>query len=256
MLTALLRLTGPELARCRLEFRRREPVDAARAAAQQRDYARALEAAGVRVAFLPPLDDLPDAAFVEDPAVVLDEVAVITRMGAAGRRAEQASLAAALAAHRPLRTIEAPATLEGGDVLHVERRLIVGLSPRTNRAGAQQLAAIAGEFGYTVETVAVRGCLHLKTACTHAGGNLLVVKPAWIDADALDGFELLPVAAAEPWGANTLAVNGTVLVAASAPATRALLKARGLRTAAVDISEFEKAEAGLTCLSLVFHSTA
>lgn len=252
MLTALIRMASAALVRCQLHFRRREPIDIARALQQQRAYAEALAAAGARVIELPPLDDLPDSVFVEDPAVVLDEVAIMGRMGAASRQPEVAPLADLLAEFRPLRFLEAPGTLEGGDVVRAGRLLLVGLSPRTNREGVEQFAAIAGEYGYTVRPVPVRGALHLKTAATVIGERTLLVNPDWVDRQALAGFELLPVPAEEPWAADTLTVNRTVLLAASAPRTRELLEARGLATVAVDVSEFEKAEAAVTCLSLLF----
>lgn len=255
MLTAILRAASPALARCRLEYRQREPIQVEVAIRQQRDYAEALRAAGVRVVELPALAAHPDAPFVEDAAVVLDELAVLARMGAAGRQPEVAPLAEVLADYLPLHQVDPPGTLEGGDVLRVGRRLLVGISSRTNAQGAAQLGAIAGKFGYAVTTVPVTGCLHLKTAVTHIGSRTLLVNRDWVDVRALSGFELHPVPEDEPWAANTLTVNGWVLVAASAPRTRAALAARGLPTVAVDISEFEKAEAGLTCLSLLFESS-
>lgn len=255
MLTALLRLPSSALARCRLEYRQREPIQIEVAIRQQREYAEALRAAGVRVVELPALAELPDAAFVEDAAVILEEFAVLARMGAAERQPEVPPLAEVLADFLPLRQVDPPGTLEGGDVLRIGRRLLVGISSRTSAEGAAQLGAIAGRFGYAVTTVPVTGCLHLKTAVTHVGGRTLLVNRDWVDVRALAGFDLLPVHREEPWAANTLTVNGWVLVAASAPRTRAALAARGLPAVAVDISEFEKAEAGLSCLSLLFESS-
>jgi dimethylargininase len=255
MLTALMRAASPALARCRLEYRQREPIAVEAAFRQQRDYAEALRAVGVRVVELPALPEYPDAAFVEDDAVPLDELAVLARMGAAERQPEVAPLAEVLADYLPLHQVDPPGTLEGGDVLRIGRRLLVGISSRTNAQGAAQLGAIAGKFGYSITAVPVTGCLHLKTAVTHIGGRTLLVNRNWVDVRALSGFELLAVPEEEPWAANTLTVSGWVLVAASAPRTRAMLAARGLPTVAVDIGEFEKAEAGLTCLSLLFESS-
>jgi len=255
MLTAIVRGISPGIAAGARLHKAAASMDVAVATVQHRRFVQELAAAGARVVALPAVKELPDSAFVEDVAVVLDEVAVLGRMGAAGREPEVALMAEVLAKHRPLRRIEPPGTLEGGDVLRIERRLLVGLSSRTNASGAGQLAAIARPLGYTVETIPVRGCLHLKTACTHVGGaaghDVLLVNPEWVDVTALRGFELLHVAPQEPWGANSLRVNDKLFVPASAPRTAERMAAHGLAPIAINISEIEKAEAGLTCLALL-----
>jgi dimethylargininase len=255
MLVAITRAISPGLADCELTFLARQQIDVARAIEQHRLYEERLAQLGVRkIIQLPPDPGLPDSVFVEDTAIVLDELAVITRLGAASRQAETALVAESLLAYRPLRFIQPPATIEGGDVMHVDRRLFVGLSPRTNRAGVDQLRAFVEPYGYRVETIEAPGCLHLKTACTYLGQQTMLANRRWIDVQPLSEFTLIDVPEDEPWAANTLTVGGTVLMAEGFPGARTLLEERGFKTQTVDISELRKAEAGLTCLSVIFES--
>lgn len=221
---------------------------------QHAEYEEALRALGCVVERLPPADALPDSVFVEDAAVVLDEVAVITRPGAASRRAETASVAAALRARRPVVELEAPATLDGGDVLRLGRELLVGLSSRSDAEGARQLAAAVAPHGYTVRTLCVRGCLHLKTAVTAVADGVVIANPEWIEARQLDGVEVIAIDPEEPFAANALRVGDEVLVAAAHPRTRERLERRGVVTRAVAADELAKAEGGLTCCSLVLRA--
>lgn len=252
MLLAITRAIPPSLARCELTHLERRPIDVARAVEQHRQYESALEALGCRVRRLPAEPELPDSVFVEDAAVVVDECAVVTRPGAASRRAETASVAEALRPHRDLREIEAPGTLDGGDVLRLGRRIYVGIGGRTNEEGARQLGAFLAPFGYAVHPVAARGCLHLKTAATALGDDLLLINPAWVDGAVFGGARWVEVDPAEPFAANVLCVGNTVLAPAAAPRTRARLENHGFEVVSVDASELAKAEAGLTCCSLVF----
>jgi dimethylargininase len=201
-------------------------------------YCRLLADCDARVVTLNANPKLPDAVFIEDTAIVLDEVAVLASMGAASRRAEVSTVAAALAIYRGLVPVELPATIEGGDVLRVGRTLLVGQSHRTNAAGIEALARIASPLGYRVVGVPVTGCLHLKTACTALPDGRLLVNPEWIDATALADFQQMAVDAEEPWGANTAIIGETVIIPAAHRRT-------------IDISEFAKAEGGVTCLSLL-----
>lgn len=255
MLTALTRKPGPALVRCALEYLRRQPIDFAKAQEQHEAYEACLVDLGVAVISMAVEATLPDAVFVEDPAVVLDEVAVITTMGSADRRAESSSLARALSPFRPLLRLQGAVTLEGGDVLRAGHALFAGVSTRTNEAGARQLAAILQPYGYTVTPVDVRGCLHLKTACSNLGNNTILAKREWIDTMPLQNFDIVDVPRDEPWSANVLRIGDTVLVPASHPETARLLQRVGYRVRTLDISEFMKAEAGLTCLSLLFDSS-
>lgn len=251
-LHAITRAVSARLAECELTFRSRESIDIARARAQHDAYVAALERLGVLVERLAADDALPDSVFVEDAAIVLDEVAIITRPGAPSRRPETAALAAALRPHRPLRTIEPPATLDGGDVMVIGETIYVGRSTRTDGAGARQLEAIARPFGYAVVEVPLDGCLHLKSACTHLGGEAVIVNPAWADIRHLQDLELVMAPPEEPWGASVRELAGTLLIPDAYPRTAAMLAHTGYRVEPLALGEFLKAEGGPTCLSIVF----
>jgi dimethylargininase len=248
---AIVRRPSSALARCALSFLERQPIDLRRAEQQHRDYVAALASVGVEVEVLPPEDELPDAVFVEDTAIVLDECAVITRPGIESRRAEISSMAAVLEKVRPLVHISSPGTLEGGDVLRIGRTIFVGRTPRSNDEGIRQMRAHIEPHGYQVTPVTPDGCLHLKSAVSYAGMETVVLNPDWIKADLFRQWQCVPVAPGEPYAANVLAVGAIVHTAASAPLTRRKLDALGFDTRVIDTSEFEKAEAALTCLSLL-----
>jgi dimethylargininase len=254
---AIVRRPARSLAQsCELTFLERSDIAFGALERQHAAYCEALAAAGAEVVALDAIDALPDSVFVEDTAVVLDELAILSRPGAASRQPEPARIASTLARFRGCEAIVAPGALEGGDVLRVDRTLYVGLSTRTSRAGVEQLDAWLRPHGYRVVPVRVHGCLHLKTACTALDARTLLLNPAWIDAAAFDGFARIEVASDEAFAANILPVDDARLVNAAFPRTRERVEAfcarTGLRAIAVDISEFGKAEAGLTCMSLVF----
>jgi dimethylargininase len=251
-LTAIVREVSSSINDCELSFHARQPIDVAGAIAQHQAYQDCLASLGVRIVSLPAEPELPDAVFVEDPAIVLDEVAIILNLGAPSRRPEASSLANVLSRYRPLRFIAAPATLEGGDVLRVGRSIFAGLSQRTNRDGIDQLGELLGSSNYQVKAVEVRGCLHLKSACSYVGHDTVLVNRSWIDCEPLSGFALLDVPEDEAGAANALLVNDVVIMPASFPRTRALLEERGFRVRTIDMSELQKAEAGVTCTSLIF----
>jgi dimethylargininase len=255
MQVAITRAVGPALAECALTFRKRESIDVGRAERQHAAYEEALRRHGVQVRALPVEPDLPDAIFVEDTAVVVDELVVLTRPGLESRRREVASVAAALKRYRPLARIDDGASLEGGDVLRIDRTLYAGLSCRTDAAGAAALARVLEPLEYRVVTVPVTGCLHLKTAITQVAPGTLLLNPAWIDPAPFARFELIAVPTSEPDAANTLLLGETVLMPASFPRTRELLEARGLAVEAMDVSELQKAEAGVTCCSILFSAS-
>lgn len=254
MLTAITRAVSPEINQCELGYQSRVPIDVGKAAEQHRQYEDCLKDLGVEVISLPAEPGLPDCMFVEDPAVVVEDVAVMTRMGAESRRREVERLSTVLGRFRKLRWMREPATLEGGDVLRLGNVLYVGLSARTNQAGIDQLAAAVGPVGYEVRAVAVRGCLHLKSGCCALGEDTILVNRAWIDTAAFDGLRILEVAPEEPAAANVLTIGDTAMIPASFPKTAALIAARGWRVRRLDISELQKAEAGLTCCSLLFET--
>jgi dimethylargininase len=255
MLTAITRGVSSRLVECELSFREREQIDISRAQAQHAEYEAALAGLGARVVSLPALPNQPDCVFVEDPVVVLDEIAVITRMGAETRRGESESLAKTVAQYRELRWIETPGSLEGGDVMRVDKTLYVGVSSRTNAAGIEQLARLVEPYGYWVTPVEVRGCLHLKSACCYLGNKTLLANRTWIDTDAFCGLRFADVPEDEPRAANILRIDDTILMPSHYTRTRALLEANGFRVQRVDVSELLKAEAGVTCMSLLFSSS-
>jgi dimethylargininase len=247
MLLALTREVPSVINACELTHVERQPIDVAAARAQHAAYEAALEAAGCSVRHLPPLDDMPDSVFVEDTAVVVDELAVMARPGAASRRGETASVAEALRAHRDVVAIEEPGTLDGGDVLQLGETVYVGVSARTNAEGARQLREFLESYGYIVKTVDVTRCLHLKSAVTKVAAGTVLVNPAWIDK-ALFDCNVIEVDPEEPFAANALLVGNTLLCSAAAPRTNARLG----NVTAIDASELAKAEGGLTCCSIVF----
>jgi dimethylargininase len=250
-LVALTRAVPPSIVRCELTHLEREPIDVPRAAAQHAAYEETLARAGCAIRHLPEEPDLPDSVFVEDTAVVLDELAVITRPGASSRRAETTSVAATLGEYRPLACIAAPGTLDGGDVLVVGRRVYVGLSGRTNVDGLRQLAALLAPHGYRASAIDVRQCLHLKSAASAVGDDVVLVNPRWVDAGQFGAARRIEVHPDEPFAANALAIDETVLCAAAAPWTAERLRSAGFAVESVAVSELAKAEAGLTCCSLI-----
>jgi dimethylargininase len=254
VLTAITRAVSPGILHCELTFIARQPIDLARAEQQHCAYQQLLEKCGARVISLPAEPALPDSMFVEDPAIVLDELAIILPLGTETRGPEAASIAQALAKFRKLARVELPGQVEGGDLLPIGRRLFAGRSSRTNAEGIRQLASILAPYGYEVVSIAVTGCLHLKSAVTYVGSNTLLANRAWFDAKPFAGFEWINVALEEPHAANALAIGGTVIFPASFPRTRARLEARGFHVTPLDISELQKAESGLTCSSLVFNA--
>lgn len=257
MSLAFTRSVPRTIARCELTHLAREPIDYDRAVAQHAAYEAALARLGCRVQRLPDAPSLADSVFVEDTAVVFDRLAVMARPGAASRRAEVEGVAEALRPYRPLAFIEAPGTLDGGDVLVTPGRVFVGISGRTNTDGARQLAALLAPHGFDVVPVPVAGCLHLKSAVTvvalpaSAGRTTLLINPAWIDAAFFDEFDSIQVDPAEPAAANVLAVGGRVVCADEHPRTRGRLEAAGFVTAPVPAGELAKAEGGVTCCSLL-----
>ena len=251
---AITRQVGAAISRCELTHVARAKIDVARARAQHREYEACLRELGCELLSLTVEPDLPDAVFVEDTAVVLDEVAVITRPGAASRRPETATIAAALEPHRPLKRIVAPATLDGGDVLRVGRRLFVGRSGRTNEDGLDQLREIASPLGYALQGVGVRDCLHLKSAATLVAEETLLVNSEWIDPAEFAPLRCIEVHPAEPPAANALRVGSMLVYPAAFRKTRRRLVDGGITVRTVDVAELAKAEGGVTCCSLIFEA--
>ncbi len=253
MRIAITRPVPESLARCELTHLARVPIDHRVASAQHARYEEALRSLGCTVRYAPAAHDLPDSVFVEDVAIVLDELAIVTRPGAASRRPECDTISPILSEFRTLHAIPAPGILDGGDVLRLGRTLFVGLSTRTNEDGAAQLAQLTSPFGYRVECVQTAACLHLKSAVTAVDSNHVLANPEWIDADIFRraGIAVIDVDPSEPHAANVLRIGRTLIAAASNARTTAMLQSRGYDVCAVDVSELAKAEAGVTCCSLI-----
>jgi dimethylargininase len=249
---ALIRHVSAAMARCELTHLARSPIDVELAERQHAQYAQTLVSLGCRLLELAPEPDLPDSVFVEDTVVVLDDVAVLTRPGAESRRPEVASVASVIELWRPCVRIEAPGTLDGGDVLRVGRELFVGQSGRSNAEGISQLAAAIAPYGYRTVPVPVRGCLHLKSAVTLVAPDTLLINDAWVDRSHWPGMRFIPVAPEERHAANALRVADAVIHPASETRTRERLAAAGLKVVQVDVSEVQKAEGGVTCCSVIF----
>jgi len=248
-LTALVREPSPGFVRAISTHPEQGAIDFEAALSEHRAYTRALQAAGARLIFLPPEEALPDAPFVEDAAVILTTGrAILCPMGEAARRPEAASVEAALRPLMRIDTLPSGCTLDGGDVLETEETLFAGLSRRSNR---QAHEALAGFSAKPVTTVKVQGGLHLKTSVTHLGRGTLVIHPPHVDTKPFTGMDWIEVSEAERYAANCLALGETVLMAAGFPRVQREIEKRGFRVVALSMREFEKADGGLTCLSLL-----
>lgn len=249
--TAITRDVSPAIGSCELTFLQRSGIDAHCAAQQHRQYQAVLSSLGCDVVVVPAAPDLADSVFIEDTALVLDELAVMCLPGAASRRPELDGVRDVLGRYRETRSIELPGTLDGGDLLRVGKTIYAGLTTRSNEDGIGQLRRIVGDYGYAVETVEVTGCLHLKSAVTEVAPGVLLTNPDWIDRSVFSDFELLEIDPQEPHAANALWVNDCVVYPTSFPRSMERLEKHGISIAAVDVSELQKAEGGVTCCSLI-----
>lgn len=256
MLIAVTRAVSSTLAECELTHRPRDPINVSAAMAEHACYEEALRSLGATVVRAPPEPALPDAVFVEDTALALDDVAVITRPGAPTRRREVESMAKVLSAYKPLLRIQSPGTLDGGDVLRVRQKLYVGLSSRTNREGVSQLEVLLNKWDYEVIRVQVKGCLHLKSAVTQVAEDLLLINPRFVGLECFAPMDMVPVAPSEADGANALWISGAgaVIYAAHHPETAERLDRAGVRVVPVPSTELAKAEGGVTCCSVLFEA--
>jgi dimethylargininase len=250
----LTREVSAALVQCELTHQCRVPIDLELARRQHAAYEQALRDAGYLVERLPATAEMADSVFIEDVAVVVDELAIVTRPGAESRRAEIPVVADALARYRTVRAIEPPGTIDGGDVLTVGRRMFIGRSTRTNGAGIEQMRRLLAPHGYVVCEVEVRGCLHLKSAVTALADGLLLINPAWLDRRAFTDFEFVDVDPGEAMAANALRLHDRIIYQTAFPRTADRLASRGLRLALVDASECAKAEGAVTCCSVLINS--
>lgn len=247
---AITRRPGPALERCELTHLARAGIDLERAEDQHRCYRAALAELGCRVVDLEPLAEHPDGPFVEDVAVVLDEIAVLPTLGASSRRGESASIAAVLRDWRAIEALEV-GTLDGGDVLVHGSTLYVGRSTRTSHGALRALAHLVLPHGYRVKAVEVSGILHLKSALTLLDEESALVSRRFVNLERVRGLELVDVHPAEPRAGCALRVGDGLIASSSFPRTSEILARRGHRVIELELDEFEKAEAGATCLSLL-----
>ena len=256
MLIAVTRPVSPSLANCELTHLGRVAIDAERAAAQHAAYEALLRSLGATIVRVPAAPEFPDAVFIEDTAIVLDDVAVVTRPGALSRRGEIAGIAPVLSVYRAVVTMRDPATLDGGDVVRIGRTLYVGRSGRTNQSGIDQLRRLLGPYGYRVVPVDFSGCLHLKSAATAVTDDMVLINPGWVSASALPGLNAIVVDPAEPDGANVLRVGAALVYGSQFPRTREVLAHEGVFVSCIDLTELAKAEGAVTCCSLIFDAVS
>jgi dimethylargininase len=258
MKIAITREVSPAMQNCELTHLSRQPIDIDLACRQHRAYEGVLKMLGCQVQRLPAESDLPDSVFVEDAAVIFDELAIITRPGAASRRPETTSIARALNPYRWLCLIEPPGTVDGGDVLCVGKNVYVGLSSRSNPPAIKQMQNILSPYGYMVQSIGVSGFLHLKSAVTPIAKDTLLINPAWVDAAVFGNMQIVEVDPGESYGANALWIGEGVIYPSSFPHTRQriieALEKRRMRLFEVDVSELQKAEGAVTCCSLIIRS--
>jgi dimethylargininase len=253
---AITRLPSPRMNECELSYAQRVPIDYGRALAQHAAYREMLAESGAEVVVLSPSDEFPDCVFVEDTAVVLDEVGIIASPGATSRRGEVEAVEEAIRPHRPIEWIRLPATLDGGDVLVVGRTVFVGVSGRTNGAGIAAMHEIVAPLGYRVWPIEIHGCLHFKSACTALDDRTLIVNPDWLDGGSLrelsQRYRVMPIPASEPFAADVLRLGAKICSLSAHPRTADLIRGLGFEVRTIELSEFAKAEGGVTCLSIVF----
>ena len=251
---AVTRAVSDAIARCELTHVAREPIDLVRARAEHRACEQALESAGCEIVRVAPAHDLPDAVFVEDTAVVFDEVAIAMRPGAMSRRPEVPGVADVLSRYRDVLRIDAPGTIDGGDVLVAGKRVFIGRTSRTNDAAVAKMRQILEPIGYRVEGMDVTGCLHLKSAATALADDRLLINPAWIRREVFRGFDLVEIEPGEPYAANIVRAGKALIYPAAFPRTRAKLERLGLGVTVVEMGELAKAEGAVTCCSLIFEA--
>lgn len=228
-------------------------IDYELALRQHAAYRDALRKCGAQVVVLDVNRTMPDCVFVEDTALVLDELAIMMSPGAASRRGEPAGIEPSLKQFREVKRVARPATIDGGDIVVAGKTIYIGESCRTNSAGIAAMRDLLTPFGYAVEGITVSGCLHLKSACSALPGGQFLVNREWIDVSPLSGT-LVDVPSHEPWAGDVLVIGQHIIVSDAFPATIQCLIDLGYDCLPVSVSEFAKAEGGVTCLSLVFQA--
>ena len=251
MTIAITRQVSPRICECEITHIERSSIDLQVARAQHREYVQTLKALACEVIELPAESDLPDSVFVEDTAFILPELAVITRPGADSRKPETESIVQALTPLIQYVQLQAPASLDGGDVLILGKQIFIGLSTRSNQSAVDQLNELLGEYGYTVTGIRMHDCLHLKSAVTCIDENTILINPNWVDTHHFENFKWIEVDPSEPFAANCLPIGDSIIFATAFPKTRTKLEEAGFKIEAVDVSELAKAEGAVTCCSLI-----
>jgi dimethylargininase len=251
MTIAITRKISPRFNECEITHIERLPIDLEIARQQHTEYVHALEELGCEVIELPEEPELPDSVFVEDTAFILPEVAVITRPGADSRKPETETIIKALAPHKALLHVCEPATIDGGDVLVLNKKIYVGLSTRSNTYAIAQLNQMLNQYGYQAQGIELTNCLHLKSAVTKVNEETLLINPNWVDKTHFSDFNLIEVHASEPYGANCLPIRGNIIYPYTFPKTQSKLEAKGFKIKNVNVDELAKAEGAVTCCSLI-----
>ena len=250
--TAIVREVPDSFTQCVTSFIGDEPIDVSLARKQHKAYCETLEHLGLKLISLTADNSLPDCCFVEDTAIVLEELAIITRPGVSSRVAETLEMKRALEPIKRLYSIKSPGTIEGGDVLRIGKKLYIGISSRTNEEGIKQVTEILNPIGYSIILVAVKDTLHLKSVVSYLGKNTIILAAEHLDPIIFSEYDKVIVPVEEAYSANCLEINGKVLMPKGYPKTKTLIEQKGIDVIELDMSEFEKADGALTCKSILF----
>jgi len=249
---AIVRDVPESFNRCVSNSNTFDDIDTERAKWQHQQYCNTLSLLGINLIRLDTDDSLPDCCFTEDTVVIVDDLAIITSPGIKSRVAETIALEKTLSLYKNIIRINQPGTIEGGDVLIIERTLYIGISSRTNTEGIRQIAAILEPRGYWIVPVEIRNTLHLKSVCSYLGNGRIILAEGYFDLNIFSGFEKIIVPKEEAYSANCLYVNKRILIPKGFPETKELLEEKGLHVVELEMSEFRKADGALTCLSVIF----
>ena len=249
---AIVREVPDSFTQCVTSFIGSEPIDVNLARKQHKVYCETLVHLGLKLINLPADNSLPDCCFVEDTAIVLEELAIITKPGVSSRVAETIEMQRALDPVKMLYYIKSPGTIEGGDVLKIDKKLYIGTSSRTNEEGIKQVNEILSPLGYSIIPVTIKGTLHLKSVVTYLGKNTIILAEGHLDETIFSEYDKVIVPVEEAYCANCLEINGKVLIPKGYPYTKSLLVQKGFDVIELDMSEFKKADGALTCKSILF----
>lgn len=237
---------------CVVTFSDTPLIDVSLAKQQHNNYCNVLSQVGVDITKLEADDNLPDCCFVEDTAIIIEDIAIITYLGTESRVNETYEIEKSLKNYKKIYHINLPGTIEGGDVLKIDKKIYVGISQRTNIEGINQLALIVKDKGYEVIGVNIWDTLHLKSACTYLGNNVVIFSQGHFDESIFSSYDTIIVPKEEEYCANTLTINGQVLIPKGFPITKGLITIKGFSVIELEMTEIQKAEGALTCLSLLF----